>query len=349
MSDRDAGRDRVAPRDRIGSLAQVARVDSFIEAEGAARGARRVRLVNGGGLEIEVHPDRALDLGQVTVDGVPVAWISPTGITGPEAAEPFGSGWLRTFGGGMLATCGLDTFGPPSDDQGETLGQHGRIGTQKATVVRAEANEREVVIEGVVRQAAVFGEHLVLRRRISSALGSDIVRIDDVVTNEAFHAQPHMVLYHFNLGWPLLGDRTTIDIPAAQVIPRDADAAAGIDQHTVFGAPVAGFREQVFIHRLGAARPVEVVVANPDNGLEWTLSLDGGQLPTVFQWKMAGQGHYALGIEPANTHHLGGRAAARAAQELPMLAPGERAQYSMAFRLRRVDPVAATSVTEEAR
>ncbi|WP_308799845.1 aldose 1-epimerase family protein [Agromyces silvae] len=348
MSDRNAARDQVAPRDRIGSLAQVARVDSFIEAEGAACGARRLRLVNGGGLEIEVHPDRALDLGQVTVGGVPVAWISPTGITGPEAAEPFGSGWLRTFGGGMLATCGLDTFGPPAEDDGEVFGQHGRIGTQRATIVRAEADEAGVVVEGVVRQASVFGEHLVLRRRISSALGSDTVRIDDVVTNEAFHAQPHMVLYHFNLGWPLLGDRTTIDIPAERVTPRDADAAAGLGEHTVFGAPTPGFREQVFIHRLGTAEPVQVVVANPDNGLEWTLSVDGAQLPTVFQWKMAGQGHYALGIEPANTHHMAGRAAARAAGELPMLAAGESARYSVEFRLRRVDTVGEASVTEEA-
>lgn len=357
---------RAVPRERIGSLAQIARVDSLIEAEGPARGARRLRLVNGGGLEIEVHPDRGLDLGQVTVGGVPVAWISPTGITAPEAAEPIGSGWLRTFGGGMLATCGLDTFGPPSVDAGETLGQHGRIGTQKATVIRAEASESGVTVEGIVRQASVFGENLVLRRRISSALGSDTVRIDDVVTNEAFHEQPHMVLYHFNLGWPLLGDRTTIDIPAAQVTPRDEDAALGLDRHTVFGAPIPGFREQVFIHRLAGgaggdggdgggdagtgtrSRQVEVVVANPDNGLEFTLAVDGTQLPTVFQWKMSGQGHYALGIEPANTPNLGGRAAARAAGELPILGPGESVRYSLAFRLRRVDGVAAASRTEEA-
>lgn len=322
-------------RERIGSLAQVMRVDSFVEADGPAQGARRVRLVNGGGLEIEVHPDRALDIGQVTVDGVPFAWTSPTGMVGPDAAEPTGQGWLRTFGGGLLATCGLDTFGPPATDAGTPLGQHGRIGTQRATVVRAEATETGVVIEGVVRQAAVFGENLVLRRRISSAAGSDTVVIDDVVTNEAFHDQPHMILYHLNLGWPLLDDETTITIPAERVTPRDPDAAAGMAERGVFGAPTAGFREQVFIHELDVTSTREVIVRNPRNGLEFRVGVDPAQLGTVFQWKMKGQGHYALGIEPANTPIIDGRPAARSAGRLPHLAPGESAQYTVTIRLRR--------------
>ena len=321
-------------RERVGSLAQVLRVDSLLEAEGPSAGARRLRLVNGGGLEIEVHPDRALDIGQVTMDGIPFAWISPTGITGPDAAEPAGPGWLRTFGGGLLATCGLDTFGPPSFDDGDELGQHGRIGTQRATITRAEATEEGVAVEGVIRQARVFGENLVLRRRISSAAGSDTLVIDDTVTNESFRDQPHMVLYHLNLGWPLLGERTTITVPGATMTPRDADAAAGLDQHGVFGAPTPGFCEQVFIHEFVRSDPAKVVVRNPDNGLEFAMTVDPAQLGTVFEWKMCGQGNYALGIEPANTPIMGGRGAARAADRLPHLAPGESATYSVAIRLR---------------
>lgn len=328
------GEDGQRLRERIGSLAQVIRVDSFVEAEGPAAGARRLRLVNGGGLEIEVHPDRALDIGQVTMNGTPFAWTSPTGITGPDAAEPAGSGWLRTFGGGLLATCGLDTFGPPASDVGDELGQHGRIGTQRAIITRADATEKGVVVEGVVRQARVFGENLVLRRRISSAAGSDTLTIDDTVTNESFSDQPHMVLYHINLGWPLLSERTTIAIPDANVTPRDADAAAGLDEHAIFGAPTPGFREQVFIHELTSSNVTEVVVQNPDNSLECAVTVDPTQLGTIFEWKMRGQGHYALGIEPANTPIIGGRGAARAAGRLPHLAPGESATYSLAIRLR---------------
>lgn len=325
-------------RERVGSLAQVVRVDSFIEAEGAARGARRLRLVNGGGIEVELHPDRALDIGQVTVDGIPIAWISPTGITAPEAYEPEGNGWLRTFGGGLLATCGLDSYGSPSEDAGQVLGQHGRIGVQKATIVRADATADGVVVEGVIRQTAVFGENLVLRRRISSAAGSDTVLIEDTVTNESFAEQPHMILYHMNLGWPLLGESTTIDSPATAVDPRDEDAEAGIAEYAAVGAPVAGYREQVFVHTMPAVESNTVVVTNPELGLEFALTFSGLELPWLYQWKMVGQGHYALGLEPTNTPGVFGRAATRASGNLPMLAAGESVSYSVQFRLRRVQP-----------
>lgn len=325
-----------ALRERIGHLSQVIRVDSFHEADGAARGARRIRMVNGGGIEIEVHPDRALDIGQVTVDGVPIAWVSPVGLVGPEAAEPDGAGWLQTFSGGLLTTCGLDTFGPPSEDDGVVFGQHGRIGTQKAQVIHAEASDAGVAVEGIVRQASVFGEALSLRRRISSPAGSDSIRIEDLVTNESFVEQPHMVLYHFNLGWPLLGAKTTIDIPARHVAPRDADAMDGIDECGVFAAPTPDFREQVFTHVLSHNSRARIVVNNPDNGLRFTLEIDSSQLPNVFEWKMAGQGHYALGVEPANTSCIAGRAAARTTGTLPTLGPGESTQYALEIRLRRL-------------
>lgn len=323
-------------RERIGSLAQVVRVDSFVEAQGAARGARRMRLVNGSGIEVELHPDRALDIGQVTIDGIPVAWISPTGITAPEAYEPQGNGWLRTFGGGLLATCGLDTFGPPSEDAGQTLGQHGRIGVQKATIVRADATADGIIVEAVVRQAAVFGENLVLRRRISAAAGSDTFVIDDVITNESFVEQPHMILYHMNLGWPLLSETTTVDVPATSVTSRDADAETGFDQRAEIGAPTAGFREQVYIHALDEG-PADVRVTNPDLGIEFSLRFSGVQLPWLYQWKMVGQGHYVLGVEPSNSPNVFGRAAAREAGELPVIAAGESVSYRVEFRLRRVD------------
>jgi hypothetical protein len=85
-------------------------------------------MVTGGGLEAEIHPDRAMDLGQVTFDGIPGAWMSPAGLTHPAPYEPRGTEWLGTFGGGLVATCGLDTFGPPSIDGDVELGLHGRVG-----------------------------------------------------------------------------------------------------------------------------------------------------------------------------------------------------------------------------
>ena len=113
---------------RIGSLDQVARVDSFVEAEGAARGARRLRVVNGGGLEFDIHPDRGLDIGAASFQGLPLAWLSSTGIGAPALYDPVDRGWLRTFGGGLVTTCGLDSFGPPQRADGRWGGHVFNLG-----------------------------------------------------------------------------------------------------------------------------------------------------------------------------------------------------------------------------
>lgn len=335
------GQPSTGVRERVGSLAQVVRVDDLVEQQGTARGARMLRLVNGGGLEIEVHPDRALDLGRVTVDGIPISWISSPGITAPEHYEPEGTGWLRTFGGGLLATCGLDAFGPPSSDDGVDYGMHGRIGTVPATVTRAEAGGEGVVVEGIVRQTSVFGENLVLRRRISSAAGSDTVVVDDTVTNEGFERVSHMVLYHANLGWPLLDEDAVIDIPSAAVTARDADAEAGASDWASFNAPTPGFREQVYRHDFTGGEVI-ARVTNHRIGVEVSIGFSSTELPHLYQWKMSNQGHYVLGLEPSNSINVFGRGAAKAAGELPYLEPGASAHYRLEFRLRRTTPTGLT-------
>jgi hypothetical protein len=318
---------------RVGALAQVARVDSFEETNGPGRGARRLRVVNGGGLEFEVHPDRALDVGAATFDGIPLAWLSSTGIGAPSFYEPEGRGWLRTFGGGLLTTCGLDSFGPPADDEDGVVGMHGRVGTIPAHLTAAEATSERITVAGTVRQTAVFAENLVLRRRITTEVGSTSFAVEDTVTNEGSSASPHMVLYHVNLGWPLLDDGAEIDIPHRTVTPRDADAEEGFGSQYEIGAPVRGFREQVYIHAAGAERYASVT--NKQRGLRFTLRFSE-TLPALFEWKMTATKHYVLGLEPANTGEIGGRAAARAAGLLPVIEPGQTVSYRLSFGMERL-------------
>ena len=121
------------------------------------RGERRPRAGSppaprrrpGAGLEFDVHPDRALDIGAATFDGVPLAWLSSTGISAPSRYEHEGPGWLRTFGGGLLTTCGLDSFGPPADDEDGVAGMHGRIGTVPAHLTdQRRRRRRRITVAG---------------------------------------------------------------------------------------------------------------------------------------------------------------------------------------------------------
>jgi hypothetical protein len=59
-------------------------------------------------------------------------------------------------------------------------------------------------------------------------------------------------------------------------------------------------------------------------------------LPAIFEWKMTATQHYVLGLEPANTPVIGGRADARAAGRLPRLEPGESVSYRLDFQMERL-------------
>jgi len=327
------GRSRGEAERRIGALHQVARIDRFIEDDGAARGARRVRMCTGGGLEVEIHPDRALDLGQVTYRGIPLAWMSPVGVSSPMLAESRGLEWLRSFGGGLLATCGLDSFGPPTVDDGVEYPQHGRVGVTPASLTRTELVGDQLIVSGSVRQTTVFGENLLLRRTWSADLGGSTLRLTDVVRNEGLADAGHMVLYHVNVGWPLLDDTAVLDVPSREVTPRDEDARAGAGRWHQIETPQEGYREQVFGHDFRDHGMATVAIDNPALDLRLELAFDSATLPAMHQWKMSGEGHYVMGLEPVNVNSFSGRAGAAAAGVLPTLRRGREITYSLEFRL----------------
>ena len=319
-----------------GHMRQLCGVETLEETEGTARGARRVRISTGSGLVVEAHPDRCLDLGAVSWRGMPLAWMAPAGIGAPWRLGSDDVGWRRAFGGGLLTTCGLDHFGPPTLDGDDRFGLHGRATALAAEhlATRAEWTEDgEYLLEvrGELRQSQLFGENLVLRRTIRSFFGARSVTVEDAVTNDGHRAEPHMILYHLNLGWPLLDDGAELSVPSRAVHPRDDAARSGVDDWDRFGPPEAEYPEQVFRHELAPDAPVAVRLRNPRLGAALTISFHSGALPHLYQWKMLERGTYVLGIEPANCSVIGGRAQARAEGRLPMLEPGETRRYAISF------------------
>ena len=70
----------------------------LVHADGPERGLRVVRM-HSGEIELDVLPDRGLDILQARVGGIPVGWRSPAPLAGPWLADPSGYGPLRTFSG----------------------------------------------------------------------------------------------------------------------------------------------------------------------------------------------------------------------------------------------------------
>lgn len=327
------GRSRSEAERRMGALHQLARIDRFIDDDGAGRGARRLRMVTGGGLEVEIHPDRALDLGQVTYRGIPLAWMSPAGMSSPALAESRGNHWLRSFGGGLLATCGLDSFGPPTVDEGIEYPQHGRVGVTPSSLTRADIVGEQLIVAGTVRQSAVFGENLVMQRTWSADLGGSTLRLTDTVRNDGLADAGHMVLYHVNIGWPLLDESAVLEVGSREITPRDEDARAGAGRWHQIEPPHEGYREQVFGHDFRDQGVATVSIDNPSLNVRLELAFDSATLPALHQWKMSGEGHYVMGLEPVNVNTFAGRSGAKAAGVLPILRRGRDVSYSLEMRL----------------
>src|SRR5882672_11116957 len=93
---------------RVGRLDQVAGVRLVTLGDGIERGVRVLEFRTGTGYAFDVLVDRSLDVGRCELNGRALAWLSPTGVVGPWFAEPMGLGWFRSWGGGMMVTCGLD-------------------------------------------------------------------------------------------------------------------------------------------------------------------------------------------------------------------------------------------------
>jgi hypothetical protein len=344
-----AGLDLDQLQARVGDMRQLARAEVLDMTDGPGRGARIGRLATAEGFDVEVFVDRALDLGAVSWRGIPLAWVSAAGHVAPGLAGDT-SDWQRSFQGGLLTTCGLDQFGSESEDDGEVVPMHGRVHAIPASRVRTWSErvgtEWQVGIEGRIRQSTPFRENLRLDRSVTTGLGSSRLTIHDTVTNDGPVAWPHMVLYHLNLGWPLLSEDTELRMfrtgqseasRSHGVIPRDTAARAGQEDWMRFGVPEAGFAEQVFRHDLAGGDITTVEVASPKAGVTLRIEFAARQLPHLFQWKMLGQGTYVLGIEPANSSGIAGRAQAREDGSLQYLAPAESRDYNLTFSVLPLD------------
>lgn len=320
----------------VGLISQVGDVRLAERVDGAGRGVRTAEFETGSGLAFTVLLDRGMDIGACKYKGASLVWESTTGPAHPAFFEREGLGWLRTFHGGLVATCGLTYAGAPCVDEGQALGLHGRIGHIPASSVWADGtwrgDEYELWVRGRLRETVVFGENLTLTRRIWTHLGESRLFIRDVVANEGFQATPHMMLYHCNFGFPLLTEGAELIAPSRSVTPRDAVAAPGLDGHNRYEAPIDGYREQCFYHDLDADDDgyVTVLLVNRafdgGRGLGVYLRYRQAELPRFTQWKMVCAGTYVTGLEPANCW-VEGRDKDRARGILQHLKPGEEREY----------------------
>ncbi len=332
---------------RVGRIEQLGGVRRLRHTEGMEEGNEWIQVRTGSGLTYYISPHRGLDISLAEYAGVPLSWQSPNGDPHPAYYDAQGKSWVHTAAGGLLMTCGLMNVGLPNDDLDKHYGLHGRIHHLPSRHVSAEAHwndeEYEMCVRGVIDETSIFGDQLRLTREIRSRLGENVIRIHDTVENMGFHPAGHMILYHINLGFPLMHEATTSTFPPASIVPVvSSTSQEGIEQWQV---PTKGYHERVYEHQLTSPYHfsdwASVFTTNPTFPLPGTeygspLALEvrfkPHQLPRLFQWKMPGEGMHALGIEPSNCG-VKGRAHEREQGTLQYLEPGESRQYELEIHI----------------
>jgi hypothetical protein len=310
--------------------------------------AQRILRIRNGELEIEINVDRAFDIGRVLYRGIPTQWVSPAGFRHahsftPGAIEPDGWGWLRSWQGGFLTTIGYDHVGGPALNPNRHLhpavtgerrytGGFGSLSPTTIEIVNVDWDKGTIEVQAKVRQAAAFAEHLVLTRRITMNFGEASFHLSDSIRNEGFIEEPVQVLYHINLGWPLLAPGTTLKTSATELLGC-IKSAEGSDP-TTMPEPTPLDVEKVWDWNAPAGPQwAELTNSNAAGRGPLTLRLDwdGNQLPHFMQWRNACEAMYVQGLEPATTG-LAGRAGDKShAGPAPDIAPGKTRNFDLKF------------------
>ena len=354
--------DPTSPGVRARGFAQFGGVRLVTCEDGVERGMRLLELRTGSGLCVSVMVDHAMDIADLSHNGRAIVWHSPTGFRHPGLHEPKGEaglGWARSFSG-FLSTCGLDhTLGTDevdgsnyNDPRRLTLrhGLHARLGAIPARLTgygeRWEGDRCILWAEGVIGQAAVFGEVLYLHRRIKADLASNEVRLTGRVVIAGCALTPHLLTYHINPGYPVIDDGSRSLAPSRRVIwasPATTLMAQDVGYRQC-PASVAGFAEQVWEHDMAADATGLVPVAGVNDrvGPGPLVETHPAQFPRALQWQNFHADHNEMGVEPS-THHAQGNRFARDRGDMIWLQAGEMRQYDSRFGV--LDRAGASAAT----
>lgn len=293
--------------------------------------------IDTGAVVVDVLPTRGMAIWRMQCRNTMIGWQSP--VAGPvhpalvPIDDPSGLGWLEGFDE-LVVRCGLHSNGAPEhDNRGQLVHPlHGRIGNLPADSLEIEFDPASGRIEliGTFRESRLFFSNLRLRSRIRFQAGSPVVELLDDVTNEKATADTIQMLYHINVGAPLLESGAKVVLPIDELAPKDSLSAGEIDGFDTYGPPQVGYTERVYFAKLRSDEtglaPTLIHNAEADKGLVVTYSTK--TLPRFIVWKNTADlaDGYVTGLEPA-TNYPNVRSFEESQQRVFQLQPGQTTSF----------------------
>ena len=260
-----------------------------------------------------------------------MSYMSPCGYVAPSYYDSIGTNWLKSFTAGFLTTCGLEAVGSPCVDAGETLPLHGTIGNLPCEQAYWTEEEDALIVHTVTKDETIFGRKLRLYREIRVFKKENSFEIVDTIENTGDCVEPMEVLYHLNMGYPLLDEDSVVTVPAAKVRARDAHAEEDIENWMHMEKPTAGYEERCYYHEF-ADENGKASIYQPKLNIGLEITFNAKELDSFVEWKMMGIRDYALGLECGNCYP-NGRDVMRKTGMLKFLEPGEKKVYRVKIRL----------------
>jgi hypothetical protein len=322
---------------RTGSGGQLFGIRPFAFTAGPESLLRGFEINTGGGLVLTVDESKALDLFQLSWRGVNLGFVSKAGLHAPWLCDENGMSYRRCLGAGFLYTAGLSNVGMFCEDGEDYHYAHGAVKNVPAEHVCSreswQGDECTLSLEGDVREAAFFGRNLLLHRVISANVGARSFRIRDTIENQDFSPAQLMLLYHMNLGYPLLDEGTELLARTRSTEPMSEHTRTDRDWR-VMNAPSDGNEEYLYAHTPCADESgiMSAAVFNDRLGFGLEIRYPVRYLRYLIEWKCMKSGDYALGLLPSTCKPVGRLRAAREDQ-FTTLAPLEKIELELEIRI----------------
>ena len=309
----------------IGHDTQIRGIEEHRLVGGKGDGMRLLEVNNGKGLEMVISPDRCADIMRLRYCGTNMSYFSPCGYVAPAYYESKGADWLKSFTAGYLTTCGLQAVGSPCEDEGELLPLHGSIANTPSEQCYWTEDDEFFHVFAVVKDEGIFARKLRLYRELRISKTDNRFEIIDTIRNTGDKEEPFEILYHMNMGYPLLDEDSIVEIPASKVVARDEHAANDISNCLKMEVPQAGYQERCYYH-VFEDEDGKASIYQPKLGAGLEISFDAKELDGFVEWKMMGVRDYVLGLECGNCYP-DGRDVMRKTGMLKFLQPGEEKTY----------------------
>ncbi len=320
-----------------GSIQQLASIRPVTCMEGRSKGMKMYQVKNGC-LEYKLMADKCLDMAELSYKGFNLSFLSKPGLQGRNQYDTNGEEALRSIMGGFFFTAGMENICAPYKNETGDYPMHGRVRTTPAEQLSSwqtwEDGQLHLGVSGEMREAELFGENLVLRRKIETVFGTKTIRVTDEIENEAYREEPLMLLYHINLGYPFLTPDVKLYIPTLEVTARDENGRGKEKDYDHMDLPKDNEPEYVFIHKMKETEDKKtwLLAVNTKLDLGIKIAYDRTNMPYFMEWKSIASGDYVIGLEPSNSS-VYGRKYHEEHKNLHRIGSFEKERYELEFTI----------------